>query len=540
MEPKAAEKITFSVSEISYREAGFLSPLIIDYLAEDDKLKPFYNRYPRPENFGAQIDEKKRNYQHRSVLHAALQKQYSKAGLKSANVDVLASENAFTVTTGHQVCLFSGPVYFFYKIVSAIKSCRVLERHYPDSKFVPVFWMATEDHDFDEANHFRLRGEKFEWESGRGGAVGRMPTEGLDEVAAALRDTLGTGWNAEALVGLFEKAYLAHDNIADATRFLVHSLFDKHGVVVIDGDDRQLKAAAADSFRKELFNSTALKAVKDADAFLAEHYTSQAHARETNLFYLEDELRERIVRNPDGGFEVVNTELRFSDEEMVALLDEHPECFSPNVILRPLYQELILPNLAYIGGGGELAYWFQLKGVFEAFDVTFPMVMLRNSVLVIDAETRELMNGLGLSESDIFKPAIDTERALLKRESADALQLDAARDRLEEVFSDMKGKLSRIDVTLEKSVDSGHARVDRIVDNLEKKMLRAERRKQDVLLNRLYKWRELLFPQGSLQERHLNMAVFYMPYGESFVSELIDKLHPFNFTCSVVYAEKPD
>jgi len=538
MEPKTAEKITFSVSKIPYSDAGFLSPLILDYLAEGERLKPFYHRFPLPENFGAQIEEKKENYRHRGSLHAALKKQYAAARIKCPSIDFLASEDCFTVTTGHQVCLFTGPVYFFYKIISAIKSCRVLEQKYPAARFVPLFWMATEDHDFEEANHFRLRGEKFDWESGRGGAVGRMPTEGLDEVAEALRENLGTGWNAAELVQLFEKSYLNHDNIADATRYLVHSLFGEYGVVCIDGDDPELKALAYDSFRKELYESTARTAVENVNIELSEHYTTQAHAREINLFYLDDQLRERIVRNPKTGFEVVNTDLCFSAEEMDTLLKEHPERFSPNVILRPLYQELILPNLAYIGGGGELAYWFQLKGVFEAFGVTFPMLMLRNSVVMLEAETRAMMDDLGLSESDIFNPAADIEESLLKRESADALQLDDARDQLEKVFTDVQHRLSKIDVTLEKSVGSGHARVERIVDNLEKKMLRAERRKQEVLLNRLYKWREMIFPQGSLQERNLNMAVFYMPYGKSFISELIDKLDPFDFSCSLVSAGK--
>lgn len=540
MEPKTADKTTFAVSKFSYRDAGFLSPLIIDYLAAEDRLKPFFNRFPLIENFSDQVEEKKKNYHHREALHAALKKQYSAAGLKVEAIDYLASENCFTVTTGHQVCLFTGPVYFFYKIISAIKSCRLLQEQHPDLNFVPVFWMATEDHDFDEANHFRLRSAKFDWESGRGGAVGRMPTEGLEEVAEALRETLGTGWNATELVQLFEKSYLNHDNITDATRFLVHSLFGEYGVVCVDGDDPDLKALAEGCFRKELHDSTARTAVENADIELSEHYNAQAHAREINLFYLDDQLRERIVRSAKSGFEVVNTDLCFSAQEMDALLKEHPERFSPNVILRPLYQELILPNLAYIGGGGELAYWFQLKGVFDAFGVTFPMLMLRNSVVMIESETREMMNQLGLSESDIFKPAADIEEALLKRESADTLQLDSARDQMEKVFSEVRHRLSKIDATLGKSVDSGHARVERIVDNLEKKMLRAERRKQEVLLNRLYKWRDMLFPQGSLQERNLNMAVFYMPYGKSFISELVDKLDPFDFSCSLVYAGKGD
>lgn len=538
MEPDTAEKISFSLTEIPYADTGQFSRIVTDYLSEDEKLKPFYGRFPHPENFGAQIDEKRAHFPHRKALAEALRAQYAGAGLKCRAVDVLEEAQAYTVTTGHQVCLFTGPVYFIYKIITAVKTCRELALKYPSARFVPVFWMATEDHDFAEANHFRLRSARFEWESGQGGAVGRMSADGLEEVAARLEAALGTGYSAGALVRLFREAYLGHADIAGATRFLVHALFGKYGVICVDGDDPALKSLAVPAFRRELFEGIAAPAKEETDAALAEHYGTQAHARDINLFYLADGLRERIVRSDSGRFRVLNTDLEFADADIEKLLEEHPERFSPNVILRPLYQEIILPNLAYIGGGGELAYWFQLKGVFRAFEIPFPILMLRNSVLIIDAETRELAEKLGLEDDAVFAKAETVETRLLRRESSAVLNLDKERDRLDAVFEDIRNRLGAIDFTLERSVDSGHARTERIVKNLEKKMLRAERKKQEVLLDRYARWRERLFPGSALQERSLNMAEFYLPYGPDFIAALAEKLNPFNFKFSLVHAGK--
>lgn len=538
METDTAEKSRFQLTEIPYADTGQFSRIVTDYLRRDEKLKPFYGRFPAPDQFGPQSEEKGKHYPHRQALTAALRAQYAAAGLKCPALDTLEGEQTFTVTTGHQVCLFTGPVYFIYKIITAVKTCRILSEKYPAARFVPVFWMATEDHDFAEANHFVLRSGRFEWESGQGGAVGRMHTEGFEELALRLEQTLGTGYNAGALVKLFREAYLRHDTIAAATRFLVHSLFGKYGVVCADGDDPALKSLAVPAFRKELFEGLAAKAISETDPALARHYGTQAHAREINLFYLDEGLRERIVRGEDGRFRVLNTDLVFTEVEIEDLLRDHPERFSPNVILRPLYQEIILPNLAYVGGGGELAYWFQLKGVFGAFDTVFPILMLRNSVLIVDAEARDLAEKLGLDDKAVFADADTVENELLRRESSAVLNLDAERDRLDAVFDEIHKRLGAIDYTLERSVGSAHARTERVVKNLEKKMLRAERKRQEVLLDRYARWRERLFPGGALQERTLNMTEFYLPFGPDFTEGLTELLDPFRFQFSLVHALK--
>jgi len=528
MPESTATKTSLDKTLLDYAQTGFFGGSVIDYLEGDDKLKPFYGRRPDLESFAGQLKEKAASYGYREIMVSSLKKQYQKVKLKSSNIDLLAREKTFTVTTGHQVCLFTGPLYFFYKIISAINTCSELKKTYPDYDFVPVFWMATEDHDFEEANHFFLPSGKVDWESGQGGAVGRMTPEGLNEVLEELKEKLGVGYRSGEILELFKKAYINHDNVADATRYLVDALFGEYGVVCIDGDDPVLKGAMIPDFAKELVEKTSYKAMTATNRELGEHYSLQVTPREINLFYLGNQLRERMVETEEGEYEVLNTNIKFSPAELKEELEHHPERFSPNVVIRPLYQEVILPNLAYIGGGGELNYWFQLKKVFEEFNVTFPILMLRNSVMVIDQKSSELIEKLDLSIDDLFrKTAFELEQELVTESSDEELHLREHREELETLYLKIEKKLRQVNPQLEKSARSGFVRSERILSNLEEKMMRAEKKKHDILMGRLHRLRDSLFPREGLQERNLSFIPLYEEFGADLIPLLMENLDPF-------------
>src|SRR5690606_19527220 len=237
-----------------------------------------------------------------------------------------------------------------------------------------------EDHDFEEINYFNFKGKKFRWNKESAGPVGRLSTQGLQDFFEIYSLELGSSTNAGTLKKLFEDAYLKHNNLADATRFLANSLFGKYGLIILDADDADLKRAFIPYIKEELQNQTSFKAVeKTIENF--KDYPIQVNPREINLFYIEDNLRERIIFENDKYY-VNNTKTSFCKEEILNLVETNPEKFSPNVILRPLYQEVILPNLCYIGGGGEIAYWLQLKSFFDKIKITFPILLIRNSVLI--------------------------------------------------------------------------------------------------------------------------------------------------------------
>ena len=380
------------LTNLPYQTTNRYSKLIIDYVNEDKKLNPFVNHFPSFSNFKKQITEKRNHTIDRGVLVKVLKEQNFNFPLSVAsksNINLLKSDETFTVTTGHQLCLFTGPLYFIYKIVSTINIAEQLKEKYPQYNFVPTFWMATEDHDLQEINHINLFGKKIEWDSKQTGAVGRMSLDRFESVLMQLKEVLGETENAKKLVSLFENAYLKHKNLADATRFLVNELFGKFGLVIIDGDDEKLKQQFVPIIKKDILQNGFVTAIKQNSKSLAKDYKVQAFVRDINFFKLTKDNRELIKE------EIAQKEIA-----------ENSENFSPNVLLRPLYQEIILPNIAYVGGGAEVGYWMQLKTAFKQENIPFPILILRNSAMLINDKQKQKIESLGFEINDLFS-AID-------------------------------------------------------------------------------------------------------------------------------------
>jgi bacillithiol biosynthesis cysteine-adding enzyme BshC len=429
---------------IPFRETNYFSSLICDYLDEKDDLQSFYNRFPKLDNFKAQIEEKKGSFsaETRTVLVSSLKKQYESVNSSQKtkdHIDLLAKDNTFTITTGHQLNLFTGPLYFFYKIVSTINLCKQLKANYPQQNFVPIYWMATEDHDFEEINYFNFKGQKVQWSREASGAVGELQLDGLDSVFEVFASQLNKTTNAESLKELFKNAYLEHDNLTTAMRYLVNDLFKDYGLVIVDGNDANLKRLFIPYIEDELVNQTSFDKVSKANHQLNNcdgNYKIQVNPREINLFYITKDVRERIIETK-GVYSVLNTNLSWRKSEIQKVLLEHPERFSPNVIMRPLFQEVILPNLCYIGGGGELAYWLQLKSNFEAQKVVFPMLLLRNSVLIMTNKQKEKLFKLDVTVTDLFLKTSDLKTKITKQLSEIDIDFSKQKQYLVEQFKDL-------------------------------------------------------------------------------------------------------
>jgi bacillithiol biosynthesis cysteine-adding enzyme BshC len=511
---------------ISYQKSGFFSKLIVDYLDEKPEIQSLYNRFPRIENFGAQIDEKAKDFkiENRLILAEALNNQNKKFPISTAtqtNIELIKSEKTFTVTTGHQLNLFSGPAYFIYKIASTINLCKQLKKKYSDFNFVPIYWMATEDHDFEEINHFHLNDQIFKWEKDSFGPVGRLATDGLEEVFNTFTKFLGTGETAEYLKELFKKAYLEHTNLADATRFLSNELFKSEGLVIIDGDDKNLKSLFAPYVKNELINQNSFAAVSKTITQLKE-YEVQVNPREINLFYIEDTIRERIVLE-NNIYKVNNTEIEFSETEILEELKNSPEKFSPNVILRPVYQEVILPNLAYIGGGGEIAYWLELKNNFEIQQVTFPILIVRNSFVIATEKQKSKLDKLGISFEELFLSEHELLNQKTKEFSNIKIDFSEQKETLRKQFSELLKIAEQTDKSFIGAVKAQEAKQIKGLENLEKRLLKAENKIHFEKLNRITEIQNQLFPNGKLQERISNFSAFY---SEEFVNEIISQSNP--------------
>lgn len=534
---------------ISFPETNYFLPLVCDYLEEKKEVRPFYHRFPNLKNFKLQIQEKAASFNgensrgagKREVLVKILQKQYEGLEISETtrgHIASLSKENTFTITTGHQLNLFTGPLYFLYKIISTINLTRQLKETYPEFNFVPVYWMATEDHDFEEINFFNLHGKKFQWNppasKKTGGAVGQIPTEGLEEVFNLFSSEIGSSTNAEKLKSLFRKAYLQHSNLTDATRYLANELFREQGLVIIDAHERQLKQFFIPYMKEELLRQNSYAtAVPRAEALGKLGYTVQVNPREINLFYLNEGLRERIkVRN--GRYFVNDTDIEWGRDEILDLLEKEPEKFSPNVILRPLYEEVILPNLCYIGGGGELAYWFELKDYFEAVNIPFPILLLRNSALIQTDKQDEKRRKLNISNKELFLKQHELINKKVRQISNIDIDFSPQREHLVEQFRQMYELAEKTDPTFLGAVKAQEVKQLKGLEKLEKRLLKAQKRKLEDEVTRITALQNELFPNQSLQERHDNFSEFYLEYGDAFIAELFKELQPLDHNFKII------
>jgi len=500
------------VSEISYQETHKFSNLVLDYLKKDEKLKPFVNHFPTLENFEKQITEKKTHSIDRVGLFDVLSKQNASLSLSEKsklNIESLKENSTFTVTTGHQLCLFTGPLYFIYKIISAINLAEQLEEKYSNNNFVPVFWMATEDHDFQEINHINLFGKKITWESKQSGAVGRMNLDGFEGILTELKSVLGTSENADKLISLFEKSYLNHDNLADATRFLINELFGKYGLIILDGDEKRLKQQFISTIKKDVLRQGFKESITKCSEDLATKYKAQAYVRSINFFKLSEGKRELIKG------EITEKEI-----------EGNPVSFSPNVLLRPLYQETILPNIAYIGGGAEVAYWMQLKTAFQQENIPFPILMLRNSVLFMDDKQNRKRHALGFTLNDLFLEEHQLQKKFVLNQNNTVVSLQDEMDAVENIYASIISKTN--DVGLQNSINSQQQKQLKSFKQLEEKLLRLAKQKNESSLNQISKIKQQLFPNNSLQERYDNFIPFYLNDGDNFIEILKKNLNPLN------------
>ncbi len=516
------------VQKIPFRSTRAFTEFFLKYMDGDPVLQSFYSRFPSPGNFAAQLNDKS-GYPEasRRTLTDCLRRQYAKLPVTgdpvSTNIDSLLQKNTFTITTGHQLNIFTGPLYFIYKIVTVINACKKLKEQYPSYHFVPVYWMATEDHDYEEIKSFRLYGKKYTWTTKQQGAVGRFSTHELEGVLQQLPGD----------VTVFREAYQKNKLLSDAVRQYVNQLFGPEGLVVVDADDHELKKVLSPVMKEDVIAAMPFQLVKNANDDLEGHgLTPGVNPREINFFYLDNNVRNRIEKKGDD-FIVVDTPLKFSQKEIDKVINETPEKLSPNVILRPLYQELILPNLAYVGGPAELVYWLQLKGLFSHFKVPFPILLPRNFALVIDKPVARKLAKTGLDIQDFFEEKNFLFNQWVSRNSTRDLSLGTAMRTLEKLLLEIEERAKQIDPGLGPMTGAESQRMQHTLERIEKKMLRAEKRHHSDRLRQIESVKDALFPSGGLQERTDNFLNFYQQ-DPDFIKRLLLYLDPFDFHFNVL------
>ncbi len=473
-----------------------------DYLSGHEALRPFYS-YPLTDpDFAAIMADKKFFQEKRKLLHASLLEQYEGYELPDLlrdNIDALLNDNSYTLTTGHQLGLMGGPLFTVYKVLSIIRLSEKLNQKFPQKRVIPVFWIHTEDHDFEEINHFYEDfGRKHTYRGDFASATGLHRLE--PEIRSLIPDNFGEN---------LRQAWQEGASMAQAYRQFFHELMGKYGLVILDAAQPSLKAIFSPIFEKEVFHQISFRAVQEqSESLEAAGYKLQVHPREINLFYLDEKGRNRI-EEAEGGFRVLDRDMFWEKEEMRKLLWERPEQFSPNVSLRPLYQESILPNLAYIGGWGELSYWMQLKGVFEAVGENFPLLLPRFSATLFPELLWQEWRDLGLEAEDIRKSRAEIFKEYTPRlwdGSSFLARQEEILDSIVELKHYIHGEISK---TLSRSAEALEVKTRHFIENLHKKADRVIRHKHSKVFDRIHEIKAEVNPDQAVQERVWSLAALH-------------------------------
>ena len=513
-------------TDLSYKETGAFSSIIIDYLEQHPNLSSFYEHPVDWNGFHSSIERRKTFRVNRPLLVEQLVQQYQLTGIHEAvqqHFDELLEENTFTVCTAHQPALFTGTLYFIYKIVHTIRLADELNERFPDSNFIPVFYMGSEDADLDELGHIYLSGDTLRWNTNQTGAVGRMHTKGLEPIIHRLEGELSVLPFGAELISMIRKCYAAGKTIQQATFMFINELFADRGLVVLIPDNAALKRVMAPIFKDDLLNQVPSSIVQTTIAELEKFYKVQANPRDVNLFYLLDKSRDRIEKTGEDEWSVVDQDIRFSKEQLLKELDEHPERFSPNVILRGVFQETVLPNIAFIGGGGELAYWLELKALFNHYNVPYPVLVLRNSFLLVEAKWKNKIDKLGIDVLATFSSEDQLLKAIVQRETSNILSVTKQVEQARKLYQELRAIATQVDRSLDEHVGAlEHSAISRI-EELEKKLMRAEKRKFEAEKRQLHAIKSALFPKNSLQERVENFMPYYARHGAAFIDMIYDQ-----------------
>ncbi len=523
---------------ISYSSTNYFSKIVSDYISGSELLQPFYAQPVTLYGIKKTIEARKAFATDRKLLVAVLQKHYADANTttqQQQNIQQLTNSNCFTITTAHQPNIFTGHLYFIYKILHAIKLCEKLKADMPENDFVPVYYMGSEDADLDELGHIYINGVKHEWKTNQSGAVGRMKVDkALIQMLDTIEGEITVHPFGKEIIDQMKACYAEGATIEQATFKLVNALFGEYGLIILLPDEAGYKNAFIPIVEKELTEQFSHPLVQATSKIFPKQYKVQASGRELNMFYLKDDLRERIVKenSPQGTvekFKIQNlpagetgSELEFDEAGIINELKQHPERFSANVILRPVFQEMILPNIAFIGGGGEIAYWLELKNVFAAVHVPFPVLVLRNSFLLVEKKYSEKAKTLGFTINDLFKSEQELLTLLVKRDSQVQLSLEKEKRQLQDFYAGLRNAAGAVDITLQPHTGALEKMALHKIAALEKKMLRAEKKKFEVQQRQLQKLRSQLFPHNNLQERIENFMPFYAKWGKDFIKAIYE------------------
>ena len=523
--------------QIQNFEVG-ITPLFVDYLNDFEKLKDYYAADFRDrKSWKKLIDKVLSKQKDRSTLIRVLTEQNKQhhCGIRTlANIDLLGNENTVAVVTGQQVGICSGPLYTIYKTVTAIKLAEQLSAQFPDYNFIPVFWVENEDHDFGEINkvnvlnpagdvqtiEYLFGGKPFERNPGPVGSI--VIDSFIDNFFDRLQASFQESEFKLPLFTALRGYYRSGATLGAAFVGLMNQVFEDSGLVFLDPGNVELKKILKPVFQKEIAGlSKTSQMVVDTSAGLEEHYHAQIKAKSINLFMLHKGGR-YLIEPRENDYSLKGTRQFFSKEELNSIVENSPELISPNVVLRPICQDAILPTIAYVGGPSEVAYFAQLKPVYEFFDVQMPVVYPRASVTIMEEKVKNILEKFQVDFTEIWSgidPLLIRIAEQVSEVKVDVL-FDLLHRRIHEAVAESRFGIQQIDPTLSGAIDSTLSRIESQLNVLKEKAQSAQQRRQEVTIKQIQKVAANIFPKSNFQEREFNVVYYMNKYGPDFVKWL--------------------
>ncbi len=518
------------------KQSPRLSPLIDDYLYHFDRVREFYNGdFREPEVFERQAQRVQSRQIPREALADVLKSQNESYGCGPetlGRIERIVRDRAGAVVTGQQVGLFSGPLYTIYKALTAIRLSEQLNRRHPGS-FVPVFWLASDDHDLAEIDHIALLDKSNrprEIRCQMPASESKIPASNLilpPNIRDCLRQlkelTLDSEFKVE-VIGQLSEAYEPGRSFVESFARWMTRLFKSAGLIFIDPSHPRLKEMGKEVFYREIASESAStkEAVAASERLRQAGYSAQVPLHEgiLNIFYVDPERR--AIQWKDGAFSIKGRQALVRKEDLLTRAREKPFSFSPNVILRPIYQDFLLPTVAYIGGPGEIAYFAQMKGVYETFGLPMPVICPRPSLTIVEKNIDRILRKYKLEVSDIWRSTAGVTGEIAKKQIPGSL--DAAvrllYDQVERGFESLEGEIMSFEPTLKATVDQAKEKMIRQLKFTEKKILQAAAKQNETTIRQLRRAVNSLYPNQHLQERVFNIVPYLIKYGYAFMDKL--------------------
>lgn len=532
---------------------GGVTRLFIDYVYNFKNVQKFYNYdFNDFGNLNSLIESVLKSYKNRKEIVEILERQNFYYGNFNAKekFELLSKDNTLVVVTGQQVGLMSGPLYTIYKIITAIKLSNFLSEKFPNFNFVPVFYLESEDHDFFEANHVKIFNQsnelvKIEFNPEDNprenyGPVGEVKfNERFEVVLKRLEEELQDSEFKSDVMNFVRLTYKEGSNFAESFAKFVGGLFKNHGLILLNPNDAELKKFLVPIFEREIDEHPKLSnLIVDVSAELEEKYHAQVKPRAINLFLFYRGGRYPIEPAEEKGmFRLKGARFKFSKGELKHILETNPQAVSPNVILRPICQDALLPTIFYVAGPSEIAYFAQLKPAYIYFGLPMPVIFPRISATLVEPKVRKILEKYNVKLEEIFSDFSSVMKKISVMNSDVDIEgfFKAVKSRIEFLLGEVKDFVLGVEPSLGGAIDNSASKILYHINSIYEKTVSANQRKNETILRQIEKIKINLFPENEVQERVLNIVYFLNKYGFGLIDRLFSELEVFDFNHQVVY-----